>query len=128
MRTIAIVALAAAGLTLAACSRGEQNNAQADANAAGAELKAESAEAANEIGSAASNLATDFQEGAKDAAAEVSSAADAIGSDPDVREAGAALGDAAKDGGRALGQVAGAAIDAARDRDNADANTADPKN
>ena len=60
--------------------------------------------------------------------AEVSAATSAIVKDPDVREAGAALGEAAKDGGAAISKAASAAAEAARNRERADANAAEAKN
>ncbi len=82
MRRIAIITLAAFGLTVAACSRDTAQDIEKNVEQAGTEIK----------------------EGAK-----------SIVDDPDVKEAGSALKEAAKDGGEAIKDVAGEVRDAARE-------------
>jgi predicted small secreted protein len=82
MRHIAIITLAAMGLTLGACSR---------------------------------DTAEDIEQNVEQAGTEIKEGAQAIVSDPDVKEAGSALKEAAKDGGEAIKDVAGEMRDAARD-------------
>ena len=57
----------------------------------------------------------DLQANVEQAGVEIKEGAQAIVNDPDVKEAGTALKEAAKDGGTALKEVAGAAGDAAGD-------------
>lgn len=67
------------------------------------------------LGACSRDTTEDLQANVEQAGTEIKEGAQAVVNDPDVREAGTALKEAAKDGGSALKQVASAAGDAAGD-------------
>ena len=87
VRIPALLAAAAFGLTVAACTPAEQDKAQADANNAAAETGQTAEKAGSAIAEEASQVGSAVAAGAKEAAQEVDESTDALARKADEQEA-----------------------------------------